>query len=77
MKRCCQRHTAGGSRRPPGDLQHGQALVGAEDDARPLDVLVRTVPVGDESSEALTITSVEDDARGLGHAPDSHISAEI
>src|SRR3954462_12447609 len=36
----------------PGDLQHGQALVGAQDDARPLDVLVRTVPVGDESREA-------------------------
>ena len=51
------------------DLQHGQALVGAEDDARPLDVLVRTVPVGDESHEALTFTGVEEDARGLGHAP--------
>src|SRR5205809_1721424 len=38
----------------PGDLQHGQALVGAQDDARPLDVLVQTVPVGDESREALT-----------------------
>jgi len=51
------------------DLQHRQALVGAQDDARPLDVLVRTVPVGDESHEALTITGVEEDARGLGHAP--------
>ena len=51
------------------DLQHRQALVGAEDDARPLDVLVRAVPVSDESGEALTITGVEEDARGLGHAP--------
>src|ERR671939_189314 len=54
---------------PPGDLQHGQALVGAEDDARPLDVLVGTVAVGDDCGEALTITGVEEDARGLGHAP--------
>jgi hypothetical protein len=52
-----------------GDRQHGQALVGAEDDARPLDVLVRTVPVGDDRAEALTITGGKDDARGLGHAP--------
>src|SRR3954449_12594626 len=46
-----------------------QALAGAQDDARPLDVLVRAVPVSDESGEALTITGVEEDARGLGHAP--------
>src|SRR3954471_10352362 len=58
----------------PGDLQHGQALVGAQNDARPLDVLVQTVPVGDESREALTITGVEEDARGLGHAPPTRTS---
>jgi hypothetical protein len=51
------------------DRQHGQALVGAEDDARPLDVLVRTVAVGDDRGEALTISGGKDDARGLGHAP--------
>ena len=51
------------------DLQHRQALAGAQDDARPLDVLVRAVPVSDESREALTITGVEEGARGLGHAP--------
>ena len=40
-----------------------------EDDARPLDVLVRAVAVGDDGGEALTINRTEEDAAGLGHAP--------
>jgi len=41
------------------------------------DVLVRTVPVGDDRGEALTISTIEDDARGLevwAMRPDTHTS---
>jgi hypothetical protein len=57
-----------------GHLQHGQALAGVEDDARPLHVLLRAVAVGDDRGQAFAITAREDHARGLGHASDSHAS---
>jgi hypothetical protein len=71
-------HRGAAHAHPLGDRQHGQALVGVEDDARPLDVLVGTVAVGDDRGEALTISGGEDDARGLGHPPRlAHFSANV
>jgi hypothetical protein len=54
--------------RAPGNLQHGQALVGVEDDAGPLDMLVRTLALGDDGGKALAVSGGENDARDLGHA---------
>jgi hypothetical protein len=52
-----------------GHLQHGLALVGVKNDARPLHMFVRTAALGDDGGEALAISRGEDDARGLRHAP--------
>lgn len=47
-----------------GGLQHRQALVGMEDNARSLDVLVRGQSA--TIAKALAIAGGEDDARSLG-----------
>jgi hypothetical protein len=60
-----------------GDLQHRQVVGGVQDDASALDVLLRAVAVRDDGEEALAISRAEENARGLGHPPDSHASPDL
>jgi hypothetical protein len=60
-----------------GDLQHRQMVGGVENDAGPLDVFLRTAAVGDDGEKALAISRTEQNARGLGHPPDSHASPDL